>query len=121
MTLALPAVGKISLYSYTQKPKKSTRWLVPKESQVPGYTGFECYFAPDVSLEEDLMHRDQSTINAIAQDDKASFTILIMAKEDHLLLVLLPDVSDALLKILFVCCVWLASRKTPSPQLCSCT
>ncbi len=31
-----------------------------------GYTGFECYFAPDVTLEEDLQRRDL-TINAIAQ------------------------------------------------------
>ncbi len=33
-----------------------------------GYTGFECHFAPDVTLEEDLMRRDL-TINAIAQDE----------------------------------------------------
>nr|WP_277422224.1 multifunctional CCA addition/repair protein [Vibrio sinaloensis] len=33
-----------------------------------GYTGFECYFAADVTLEEDLMRRDL-TINAMAQDD----------------------------------------------------
>lgn len=32
-----------------------------------GYTGFECYFSPDVTLEEDLLRRDL-TINAIAQD-----------------------------------------------------
>ena len=32
-----------------------------------GYTGFDCYFAQDVTLEEDLMRRDL-TINAIAQD-----------------------------------------------------
>ena len=31
-----------------------------------GYTGFECYAAPDVSLNEDLLRRDL-TINAIAQ------------------------------------------------------
>ncbi len=32
-----------------------------------GYTGFECYFSPDVTLQEDLSRRDL-TINAIAQD-----------------------------------------------------
>lgn len=32
-----------------------------------GYTGFECYFAADVTLEEDLLRRDL-TINAMAQD-----------------------------------------------------
>ncbi|AWH88309.1 multifunctional CCA addition/repair protein [Limnobaculum parvum] len=33
-----------------------------------GYTGFTCYAAPDVTLEQDLLRRDL-TINAIAQDD----------------------------------------------------
>lgn len=33
-----------------------------------GYKGFECYFSPDVSLEDDLKRRDL-TINAIAKDD----------------------------------------------------
>jgi tRNA nucleotidyltransferase (CCA-adding enzyme) len=32
-----------------------------------GYTGFECQFGPDVTLEEDLLRRDL-TINAMAQD-----------------------------------------------------
>ncbi|AIR65099.1 multifunctional CCA addition/repair protein [Cedecea neteri] len=32
-----------------------------------GYTGFTCYSAPDVTLEQDLLRRDL-TINAIAQD-----------------------------------------------------
>lgn len=32
----------------------------------PGYTGFSCYAAPDVTLEDDLKRRDL-TINAIAQ------------------------------------------------------
>ncbi|MEM6161553.1 multifunctional CCA addition/repair protein [Erwinia sp. P6884] len=33
-----------------------------------GYTGFVCYSAPDVTLEEDLQRRDL-TVNAIAQDE----------------------------------------------------
>lgn len=32
-----------------------------------GYTGFDCYSAPDVTLEQDLLRRDL-TINAMAQD-----------------------------------------------------
>ncbi|EJL6601647.1 multifunctional CCA addition/repair protein [Vibrio cholerae] len=32
-----------------------------------GYTGFACHYAPDVTLEEDLLRRDL-TINAMAQD-----------------------------------------------------
>ncbi|MGL6261648.1 multifunctional CCA addition/repair protein [Vibrio sp. WXL210] len=33
-----------------------------------GYTGFECFFDPSVSLEDDLMRRDL-TINAMAEDE----------------------------------------------------
>ncbi|AFJ45664.1 multifunctional CCA protein [Shimwellia blattae DSM 4481 = NBRC 105725] len=33
-----------------------------------GYTGFTCYAAPDVTLDEDLLRRDL-TINALAMDD----------------------------------------------------
>ncbi|MCK6264775.1 multifunctional CCA addition/repair protein [Vibrio sp. ZSDE26] len=34
-----------------------------------GYTGFECHFSVDVTLEEDLLRRDL-TINALAQDNQ---------------------------------------------------
>lgn len=33
-----------------------------------GYTGFTCYAAPDVTLEQDLLRRDL-TVNALAQDE----------------------------------------------------
>lgn len=36
-----------------------------------GYTGFSCYAAPDVTLEQDLLRRDL-TINAMAQDDEGT-------------------------------------------------
>ena len=36
-----------------------------------GYTGFVCYSAPDVTLEQDLQRRDL-TINAIAMDENVS-------------------------------------------------
>jgi tRNA nucleotidyltransferase (CCA-adding enzyme) len=39
-----------------------------ERKQGNGYTGFSCYAAPDVTLEQDLLRRDL-TINAIAQDD----------------------------------------------------
>jgi tRNA nucleotidyltransferase (CCA-adding enzyme) len=38
-----------------------------ERKQGHGYSGFDCYFAPDVTLEQDLLRRDL-TINAIAQD-----------------------------------------------------
>ena len=36
-----------------------------------GYTGFVCYAAPDVTLEQDLVRRDL-TVNAIAKDNKGN-------------------------------------------------
>lgn len=36
-----------------------------------GYTGFTCYAAPDVTLEQDLLRRDL-TVNALAQDDNGT-------------------------------------------------
>ena len=38
-----------------------------------GYTGFTCYAAPDVTLEQDLLRRDL-TINAIAQAEDGTLT-----------------------------------------------
>src|SRR5690554_521608 len=37
-----------------------------------GYTGFTCYAAPDVTLEQDLQRRDL-TINAIAKSDDGTY------------------------------------------------
>ncbi|TNL13015.1 multifunctional CCA addition/repair protein [Kosakonia cowanii] len=36
-----------------------------------GYTGFTCYAAPDVALEQDLLRRDL-TVNALAQDENGT-------------------------------------------------
>ncbi|MFW3571218.1 multifunctional CCA addition/repair protein [Kosakonia cowanii] len=36
-----------------------------------GYTGFTCYAAPDVTLEQDLLRRDL-TVNALAQDENGT-------------------------------------------------
>ncbi len=44
------------------------RWRAPSVNPVQGYTGFTCYAAPDVTLEDDLQRRDL-TVNALAQDD----------------------------------------------------
>ena len=37
----------------------------------PGYTGFDCFASPNVSLEEDLQRRDL-TINAMAEDNEGN-------------------------------------------------
>jgi tRNA nucleotidyltransferase (CCA-adding enzyme) len=41
-----------------------------ERKQGQGYTGFACYFASDVTLEQDLLRRDL-TINAMAQDEQS--------------------------------------------------
>ncbi|MBU3022064.1 CCA tRNA nucleotidyltransferase [Aestuariibacter sp. A3R04] len=69
---------------YTQVGKDFPVFLHPKTKEEyalarterkagQGYTGFECYAAPDVSLEDDLIRRDL-TINAIAQAKDGSLT-----------------------------------------------
>lgn len=58
-----------------------------------GYTGFACYYAPDVSLEEDLMRRDL-TINAMAQDPHGHIIDPYGGQRD-LQLRILRHVSDA--------------------------
>ncbi|KWU02187.1 2', 3'-cyclic nucleotide 2'-phosphodiesterase [Vibrio toranzoniae] len=67
--LGFTAVGKDFPVFLHPKTKEEHALARTERKSGSGYTGFECYFAPDVSLEEDLMRRDL-TINAIAQDDK---------------------------------------------------
>lgn len=43
-----------------------------------GYTGFTCYAAPDVTLEDDLLRRDL-TVNAIARSADGNLSIPTMA------------------------------------------
>ncbi|MEZ8257732.1 multifunctional CCA addition/repair protein [Vibrio cyclitrophicus] len=68
-SLGFTAVGKDFPVFLHPKTKEEHALARTERKSGSGYTGFECYFAPDVSLEEDLMRRDL-TINAIAQDDK---------------------------------------------------
>ncbi|NOH23112.1 multifunctional CCA addition/repair protein [Vibrio europaeus] len=61
------AVGK-DFPVFLHPKSKEEHALARTERKVgSGYTGFECYFAADVTLEEDLLRRDL-TINAMAQD-----------------------------------------------------
>lgn len=46
-----------------------------------GYTGFVCYSAPDVTLEQDLARRDL-TVNAIAQDENGNLVDPYHGRED---------------------------------------
>ncbi|WP_413742317.1 multifunctional CCA addition/repair protein [Sodalis sp. RH15] len=58
-----------------------------------GYTGFTCYAAPDVTLEQDLLRRDL-TINAIAQDEDGALIDPFQGRRD-IEQRLLRHVSDA--------------------------
>jgi tRNA nucleotidyltransferase (CCA-adding enzyme) len=42
-----------------------------ERKQSEGYTGFSCYFAPDVTIEQDLQRRDL-TVNAMAMDNNGN-------------------------------------------------
>lgn len=46
-----------------------------------GYTGFDCFSSPDVTLEEDLLRRDL-TINAMAQDDSGQIIDPYQGQQD---------------------------------------
>jgi tRNA nucleotidyltransferase (CCA-adding enzyme) len=50
-------------------PKTKAEYALARteRKQGQGYTGFSCYFAPDVTIEQDLLRRDL-TINAMAMD-----------------------------------------------------
>ena len=61
------AVGKDFPVFLHPKTKEEYALARTERKSGNGYTGFECYFAPDVTLEDDLIRRDL-TINAIAED-----------------------------------------------------
>jgi len=69
LKLGYSQVGKdfpVFLHPHNQEEYALAR---TERKQGKGYTGFTCYFADDVSLEEDLLRRDL-TINAIAQSEQ---------------------------------------------------
>ncbi len=62
------AVGKdfpVFLHPQTKEEYALAR---TERKTAPGYTGFDCFASPDVTLEQDLQRRDL-TINAIAEDN----------------------------------------------------
>lgn len=54
-------------------PKTKAEYALARteRKQGQGYTGFSCYFAPEVTIEEDLKRRDL-TVNAMAMDDNGN-------------------------------------------------
>ena len=69
-----------------------------------GYTGFTCYAAPDVTLEQDLLRRDL-TINALAQDENGHIIDVYGGQNDlrdRLLRHISPAFSEDPLRVLRV-------------------
>ncbi|MPW38014.1 multifunctional CCA addition/repair protein [Vibrio sp. B1Z05] len=71
LDLGYQAVGKD--FPVFLHPKTHEEYALARTERKSGsgYTGFDCYFAQDVTLEEDLIRRDL-TINAIAQDESGT-------------------------------------------------
>jgi tRNA nucleotidyltransferase (CCA-adding enzyme) len=76
------------------KTKQEYALARTERKQGQGYTGFACYFAPDVSLEQDLLRRDL-TINAMAYDEHSSQLVDPYGGQADLEAKLLRHVSDA--------------------------
>ncbi|EGQ8122127.1 multifunctional CCA addition/repair protein [Vibrio cholerae] len=62
------AVGKDFPVFLHPKSKEEHALARTERKTGVGYTGFACHYAPDVTLEDDLLRRDL-TINAMAQDN----------------------------------------------------
>jgi tRNA nucleotidyltransferase (CCA-adding enzyme) len=69
LNLGFVQVGKDFPVFLHPKTKAEYALARTERKQGQGYTGFSCYFAPDVTIEEDLKRRDL-TVNAMAMDDK---------------------------------------------------
>jgi tRNA nucleotidyltransferase (CCA-adding enzyme) len=68
LNLGFVQVGKDFPVFLHPKTKAEYALARTERKQGQGYTGFRCYFAPDVTIEEDLKRRDL-TVNAMAMDD----------------------------------------------------
>ena len=68
LTLGFQQVGKDFPVFLHPETKEEYALARTERKQGQGYTGFSCYFAPDVSIEQDLLRRDL-TVNAMAMDE----------------------------------------------------
>ncbi len=87
------AVGKDFPVFLHPKTKQEHALARTERKTGDGYTGFQCHFAPDVTLEEDLLRRDL-TINAMAQDEHGTIIDPYQGQQD-LKKRVLRHVSDA--------------------------
>ncbi|WP_406731966.1 multifunctional CCA addition/repair protein [Vibrio scophthalmi] len=96
LQLGYTAVGKDFPVFLHPKTKQEHALARTERKTGAGYTGFDCYFAPDVTLEEDLLRRDL-TINAMAQDELGNIIDPYGGQQD-LLNRKLRHVSDAFIE-----------------------
>ncbi|MBA5763885.1 multifunctional CCA addition/repair protein [Vibrio sp. 404] len=75
------AVGKDFPVFLHPKSKEEHALARTERKTGAGYTGFQCHFAPNVTLEEDLLRRDL-TINAIAQDAQGNLIDPYLGQQD---------------------------------------
>ena len=68
LALGYQQVGKDFPVFLHPKTKAEYALARTERKQGQGYTGFSCYFAPDVTIEQDLLRRDL-TVNAMAMTD----------------------------------------------------
>jgi tRNA nucleotidyltransferase (CCA-adding enzyme) len=67
LSLGFNQVGKDFPVFLHPKTKQEYALARTERKQGQGYTGFDCYSAPDVTIEQDLLRRDL-TVNAMAMD-----------------------------------------------------
>jgi tRNA nucleotidyltransferase (CCA-adding enzyme) len=79
-------------------PKTKAEYALARteRKQGQGYTGFSCYFAPDVTIEQDLLRRDL-TVNAMAMDQNGKIIDPYNGQND-LNARILRHVSDAFIE-----------------------
>ena len=93
LALGYQQVGKDFPVFLHPKTKSEYALARTERKQGQGYTGFSCYFAPDVTIEEDLKRRDL-TVNAMAMDNNGNIIDPFHGQQD-LANRVLRHVSDA--------------------------
>lgn len=93
LDLGYQAVGKEFPVFLHPRSKEEHALARTERKTAAGYTGFACYFAEDVTLEQDLKRRDL-TINAMAMDSQGQLVDPYGGRRD-LELRLLRHVSEA--------------------------
>lgn len=93
LALGFQQVGKDFPVFLHPKTKEEYALARTERKQGHGYTGFTCYAAPDVTIEEDLIRRDL-TVNAMAMDEQGNIIDPYHGQQD-LKNRILRHVSDA--------------------------